>query len=104
MIVFINDILVYYENEADNVRNLRVTLQKLRDEHLHMKFSKYDFWLDFVSFFGLVMTKGGIMIDPPNVVVVYVWGRLTSPIENWRYVKLVLYYCLCRDSFPLWLI
>jgi hypothetical protein len=43
VVVFIDDILVYSKNEAEHVKHLHRVLQRLRDHHLHAKFSKCDF-------------------------------------------------------------
>jgi Zn-dependent M16 (insulinase) family peptidase len=43
MVVFIDDILVYSQNEEAHEDHLRLVLQKLRDNQLYAKFSKCDF-------------------------------------------------------------
>ncbi|WMV18411.1 hypothetical protein MTR67_011796 [Solanum verrucosum] len=58
-------------NEADQVRHLRTVLQRLTKEKLYAKFSKCEFWLDFVSFLGHVVSKEGFMIDSANVATVH---------------------------------
>jgi hypothetical protein len=45
VVVFIEDILVYSQNEETHEDHLRLVLQKLRDNQLYAKFSKCDFWL-----------------------------------------------------------
>ena len=43
MVVFIDDILIYSENEADHAERLRVVLSRLREHKLYAKFSKCEF-------------------------------------------------------------
>jgi hypothetical protein len=43
LVVFIDDILVYSQNEEAHEDHLRLVLQKLRDNQLYAKFSKCDF-------------------------------------------------------------
>jgi len=43
VVVFIDDILVYSENEQDHAEHLRVVLTRLREHHLYAKFSKCEF-------------------------------------------------------------
>ena len=45
VVVFIDDILVYSENEKDHEEHLRTILTRLRDHQLYAKFSKCEFWL-----------------------------------------------------------
>ena len=56
MIVFVDDILVYLENEEDHVEHLRVVLTRLREHKLYAKFSKCEFWLRKVPFLGNVLS------------------------------------------------
>ena len=43
VVVFIDDILIYSENEADHAEYLRVVLSRLREHKLYVKFSKCEF-------------------------------------------------------------
>ncbi|KAA3480408.1 DNA/RNA polymerases superfamily protein [Gossypium australe] len=45
VVVFINDILIYSQDESDHAEHLRIVLQTLRDKQLYAKFSKSEFWL-----------------------------------------------------------
>jgi hypothetical protein len=56
MIVFIDDILVYLENEKDHAEHLRIVLTRLRDQQLYVKFSKCEFCLNIVPFLGHVLS------------------------------------------------
>ena len=73
VVVFINDILVYFKNEEEHEEHLRLILQKLRENKLYVKFSKCEFWLDEVSFLGHIITNGGIAVDPGKVRDVLKW-------------------------------
>jgi hypothetical protein len=45
-VVFIDDIFSYSKSDSDPEEHLRLVLQKLRDNQLYAKFSKYEFWID----------------------------------------------------------
>ena len=64
MVVFIDDILIYSENEADHAEHLRVVLSRLREHKLYAKFSKCEFWLKKVPFLGHILSEDGISVDP----------------------------------------
>ena len=67
IIVFIDDILVYSDNEKDHEEHLRVALQVLRDNRLYAKLSKCDFWMKEVNFLGHIISKKGISVDPTKI-------------------------------------
>ena len=50
MIVFIDDILIYSENQEGHAEHQRVVLTRLREHKLYAKFSKCEFWLQKVPF------------------------------------------------------
>ena len=67
VVVFIDDILIYSENEADHVEHLKIILSRLREHKLYAKFSKCEFWLKKVPFLGHILSKDGIFVDPSKV-------------------------------------
>jgi hypothetical protein len=67
VIVFVDDILLYLENEQDHAEHLRIVLTRLRDHQLYAKFSKCEFWLKIVPFLGHVLSESGISVDPSKV-------------------------------------
>jgi hypothetical protein len=43
VVVFIDDILVFSQNEEEHEKHVMMVLQKLREHQLYVKFSKCDF-------------------------------------------------------------
>jgi hypothetical protein len=50
VVVYIDNILVYSQNEEIHEDHLRLVLLKFRDNQLYAKLSKCDFWLKEVAF------------------------------------------------------
>ena len=67
VVVFIDDILIYSKNDEEHARHLRIVLTRLREHRLYAKFSKCEFWLDWVQFLGHVLTPEGVSVDPNKV-------------------------------------
>ncbi|GJU43347.1 putative reverse transcriptase domain-containing protein [Tanacetum coccineum] len=86
VIVFIDDILIYYKTREEHVEHLRLVLELLRKEKLHAKFSKCEFWLREVQFLGHVINGNGIHVNPSKIEVVKNWKAPRTPSEafNWR--------------------
>jgi hypothetical protein len=81
VIVFIDDILVYSENEKDHVEHLRIVLTRLKDHQLYAKFSKCEFWLKTVPFLSHVLSENRILVDTSKVQEVIDWKAPTTVHE-----------------------
>jgi hypothetical protein len=52
VVVFIDDILIYSQNEQEHEEHLRKVLKRLRDCQLYAKLSKCEFWISEVVILG----------------------------------------------------
>jgi len=92
VVVFIDYILVYSENEQDHAEHLRVVLTRLREHQLYAKFSKCEFWLKKVHFLGHIMSEEGIAVDLSKVQEVMDWKAPTSASKVRSFLGLAGYY------------
>ena len=60
MIVYINDILIYYKDKDKHLKLLKEVLRRLREHHLFVKLSKCKFFKKEVNFIGHVISGGYI--------------------------------------------
>jgi hypothetical protein len=98
VVVFIDDILVYSDNEEDHAEHLRIVLTRLREHQLYAKFSKCEFWLREVPFLGHVLSDEGIMADPAKVQEELNWKAPISVHEIQSFLGLAGYYhCFILD-------
>ncbi|GJS51694.1 hypothetical protein Tco_0625056 [Tanacetum coccineum] len=77
-----------YEIMKEYYAHLKTILNLLRSEKLYAKFSKYDFWLDFVQFPGHVIDSSGIHIDPAKIEAIRNWPAPTTPTEVRQFLGL----------------
>jgi ribonuclease HI len=73
IVVFIDDILVYSQNEQDHEEHLRKVLQRLRHCQLYAKLSKCEFWISGVMFLGHIINQEGLDVDPKKVASILDW-------------------------------
>ncbi|KAH0746170.1 hypothetical protein KY285_007827 [Solanum tuberosum] len=92
VIVFVDDILVYSCSNDEHANHLRTVLQVLRDRELYAKFSKSEFWLDFVAFLGHIVTDAGIAVDTQTIETVKTWPRPMTLTEVRSVLGLAGYY------------
>jgi len=99
VVVFIDDILVFFKNKEEHEEHLRLVLQKLRENQLYAKLSKCDFWLREVSFLGHVISDGGIAVDPSKVQDVLNWNPPKNVSEIRSFLGLAGYYRRFIEGF-----
>ncbi|KAF4539175.1 Reverse transcriptase domain protein [Lasiodiplodia theobromae] len=85
-VVYLDDILIYSENEKDHVQHVNSVLQRLGEWGLYAKLSKCVFHTKTVEFLGFVVTPEGIVMDPERVKAIQEWP---TP-ESYRDVQVFL--------------
>jgi hypothetical protein len=73
VVVFIDDILVYSQNEQEHEEHLRKVLQRLRHCQLYAKLSKCEFRISEVMFLGHIINQEGLTVDPKKVATILDW-------------------------------
>jgi hypothetical protein len=99
VVVFIDDILIYFKSESDHEEHLRLVLQKLRDNQLYAKFSKCEFWINKVPFLGHIISNGGILVGPAKVKEIVAWSIPTIVTDIRSFLGLVGYYRRFIEGF-----
>ena len=99
--VFIDDILVYSNDQEDHDTHLRVVLETLRKEQIYAKLSKCEFWLREVSFLRHIVSKEGIRVDPKNIEVIIEWKPPRNVTEVRSFLGLASYYRRFVKGFPM---
>ena len=77
MVVFIDDILVYSDNEGDYMNHLRVVVQVHKEHQLCARYSKCEFWLSSVTFIFHINSSEGVEVDPRKTQAV---KNLSTPL------------------------
>ncbi|KAL0534730.1 hypothetical protein IC582_029023 [Cucumis melo] len=92
VIVFIDDILIYFKTEAEHEEHLHRVLETLRANKLYAKFSKCEFLLKKVTFLGHVVSSEGVSVDPAKIEAVTSWPRLSTVNMIRSFLGLAGYY------------
>ena len=69
----LDDVIIFSEDPSLHVGYVRAILQILRDNKLYAKVEKYEFNKDSMTFFGYMVFKAGIGMDPAKVSAILDW-------------------------------
>jgi hypothetical protein len=92
VLVFIDDILIYSQSEEEHVDHLKMVLQRLREQQMYAKLSKWKFWIDEVLFLGHIINKEGLTVDPKKVVDILNWKAPTDARGIKSFIGMAGYY------------
>lgn len=73
IICYLDDILIFSENEEDHEAHIKEVLSRLRKHKLFAKAEKSEFFKTEVDFLGFIVGSGGIRMDPAKVKTVMDW-------------------------------
>ncbi|GJW54274.1 putative reverse transcriptase domain-containing protein [Tanacetum coccineum] len=98
VIVFIDDILIYFKTREEHEVHLWLVLELLKKEKLYAKFSKCEFWLQEVQFLGHVINGNGIHVDPSKIEAVKNWESPRTPSEIRSFLGLERAFQTLKDK------
>ena len=92
VVVFIDDILIYFKNKEEHAKHLCIVLKCLREHQLYAKFSKCEFLHDEVPFLGHVLSAKGVAVDPGKVRDILNWKPPISVHQVRSFLGMTGYY------------
>ncbi|GJS97799.1 putative reverse transcriptase domain-containing protein [Tanacetum coccineum] len=76
-----NALAVFMDLMNRPANHMRIILELLKKEKLYAKFSKCDFWIHIVQFFGHLIDSQRLHVDPAKIEAVKNWTSPTTPTE-----------------------
>ncbi|EKD03262.1 retrotransposon nucleocapsid protein [Trichosporon asahii var. asahii CBS 8904] len=92
VIVYLDDILIFSQNETEHRGHVREVLRRLRENNLSAKPEKCEFHTDRVEFLGFIVTPDGIEMDPGKVAGVVSWPTPTNLKELQSFLGFINFY------------
>jgi hypothetical protein len=92
VIVFLDDILVYFKSEEEHEQHLRMVLQVIREHQLYAKLRKCSFYQKQIHYLGHIISKDEIVVDPENIEAIIEWSVPKNVMEVRSFMGLAGYY------------
>ncbi len=70
VVVYLNDILIYSQNEKEHTNHVRLVLKRLRKYKLFAKLSKCDFDLEEVDYLKFIVRVNDIRMNSARIAIV----------------------------------
>ena len=67
VVIYLDDILIFLNNEADHEEHVREVLHRLQENKLYCKPSKCSFFKSEIPYLGHVISAKGVSMDPVKV-------------------------------------
>ena len=71
---YIDDILIYSQNQAEHTLHVMKVLQKLQEAGLQVDIKKCEFNVKETKFLGMIVGVNGIRMDPAKIAAIVNWG------------------------------
>ena len=92
VLVYLDDILIFSEDEEAHVKDLRRVLDRLREHGYYIKKSKCEFGKTQIDWVGHRLTGGGIAVQDGKTQVIKEWKPPTNITELRSFLGMVNYY------------
>ena len=90
--VYLDDILIFSQNQEEHWQHIRWALEKLREAKLYGRLHKCEFLKDQVDYLGFEVSPGGIRASPGKIKAVIEWPRPKSVHDVRSFLGLASYY------------
>jgi len=70
VVVYLEDILIYFDNPGEHLKHVREVLQPLHASTLYTKVEKCAFSVDTTDYPGSVISPDGLRMDTPKIRVI----------------------------------
>jgi hypothetical protein len=83
---YLDDVLIYSSNVKEHTAHVREVLQRLEKAGLQIDLAKCEFGVTKTKYLGLVITPGGIEMDPEKVAAIASWEPPTTRRQLQRFL------------------
>jgi hypothetical protein len=76
VVIYLNDILIYFKPGEDYYTYVKIVIERLRKYKLYAKLSKCFFDVEEVEFLGFIIGSIGVKPDLNRILIIEKWPKL----------------------------
>lgn len=92
VMIYLDDILIFSENEAEHATHLRMVLDILKASNLTVAINKCKFYQKEVLFLGHIVSGEGVKVDPAKVQAVTAFPRPANVYDLRSFLGMATYF------------
>ncbi len=92
VIMYLNDILIYFKNKEDYEKHVKEILKKLQEKNLYLKLKKYEFHKQWVEYLEHIIIIKELEMNSEKIKAVIKFLMLKYVKDIQTFQKLIEYY------------
>lgn len=92
VVAYLNDILIYSENEKDHIKHVRKVLKRLQEAGIQAEIEKCEFHKTETKFLGMIVGRDDARMNPAKVQALFEWETPRHLKEIQAFLKFVNCY------------
>jgi RNase H-like domain found in reverse transcriptase/Reverse transcriptase (RNA-dependent DNA polymerase) len=92
VIVYMDNILIFAENQEELQERTKQVLQRLREHDLFLKLKKCEFNKMTMEYLGLIIQEGKLLMDPVKLSRIRDWPTPTLVKQVWGFIGFANFY------------
>ena len=93
VIIYLDDILIYSNNEDLHRKHVREVLRRLRENKLYAGTNKCTFHADSVEYLGYILSLTDLTMDPAKVQIIQDWPEPRKVKDIQSFLGFANFYC-----------